>query len=138
MQILTQTNTTPSPRLLPKISQTATLFSTGSLHAQSLAASRVEQALSEVASSISSFTPKPGPQRAWLLQLQIWLLLTEVFLMLDQPNGAVLSLQEATNIFPLSHHIMYTVRDGSSKKKISSFYVVALYISNTSRVSKIK
>lgn len=81
----------------------------GSLHAQSLAASRVEQALSEVASSISSFTPKPGPQRAWLLQLQIWLLLTEVFLILDQPNGAVLSLQEATNIFPLSHHIMYTV-----------------------------
>ncbi|KAL6449285.1 hypothetical protein ACFW04_000725 [Cataglyphis niger] len=79
-----------------------------SLHAQSLAASRVEHALSEVASSISSFTPKPGPQRAWLLQLQIWLLLTEVFLILDQPNGAVLSLQEATNIFPLSHHIMYT------------------------------
>lgn len=79
-----------------------------SLHAQSLAASRVEQALSEVASSISSFTPKPGPQRAWLLQLQIWLLLTEVFLILDQPNGAVLSLQEATNIFPLSHYIMYT------------------------------
>ncbi|EZA53912.1 tetratricopeptide repeat protein 7B isoform X2 [Ooceraea biroi] len=79
-----------------------------SLHAQSLAASRVEQALSEVASSISSFTPKPGPQRAWLLQLQIWLLLTEVFLILDQPNSAFLSLQEATAIFPLSHHIMYT------------------------------
>ncbi|XP_043249151.1 tetratricopeptide repeat protein 7B [Colletes gigas] len=79
-----------------------------SLHAQSLAASKVEQALSEVASSLSSFTPKPGPQRAWLLQLQVWLLLTEVYLVLDQPNGAVLSLQEATNIFPLSHHIMYT------------------------------
>ncbi|XP_017880228.1 tetratricopeptide repeat protein 7B isoform X2 [Ceratina calcarata] len=79
-----------------------------SLHAQSLAASRVEQALSEVASSLSSFTPKPGPQRAWLLQLQVWLLLTEVYLVLDQPNGAVLSLLEATNIFPLSHHIMYT------------------------------
>ncbi|CAK9798302.1 Tetratricopeptide repeat protein 7B [Anthophora plagiata] len=78
-----------------------------SIHAQSLAASRVEQALSEVASSLSSFTPKPGPQRAWLLQLQVWLLLTEVYLVLDQPNGAVLSLQEATNIFPLSHHIMY-------------------------------
>ncbi|XP_026669327.1 tetratricopeptide repeat protein 7B isoform X3 [Ceratina calcarata] len=80
-----------------------------SLHAQSLAASRVEQALSEVASSLSSFTPKPGPQRAWLLQLQVWLLLTEVYLVLDQPNGAVLSLLEATNIFPLSHHIMYTL-----------------------------
>ncbi|XP_011309918.1 tetratricopeptide repeat protein 7B [Fopius arisanus] len=79
-----------------------------SLHAQSLAASRIEQALSEVASSLSSFTPKPGPQRAWLLQLHIWLLLTEVFLVLDRPEGATLSLQEATNIFPLSHDVMYT------------------------------
>lgn len=79
-----------------------------SMHAQSLAASRVEQALSEVASSLSSFTPKPGPQRAWVLQLQVWLLLAEVFLAMDQPNGAILSLQEASSIFPLSHHIMYT------------------------------
>ncbi|XP_015591073.1 tetratricopeptide repeat protein 7B isoform X2 [Cephus cinctus] len=79
-----------------------------SLHAHSLAASRIEQALSEVASSLSSFTPRPGPQRAWLLQQQIWLLLTEVFLVLDCPLEATLSLQEATNIFPLSHHIMYT------------------------------
>lgn len=82
-----------------------------SMHAQSLAASRIEQALSEVASSLSSFTPKPGPQRVWLLQLQIWLLLTEVFLVLDKPDAATLSLQEATNIFPLSHHIMYTVNE---------------------------
>lgn len=80
-----------------------------SMHAQSLAASRIEQALSEVASSLSSFTPKPGPQRAWLLQLQIWLLLTEVFLVLDKPDNAILSLQEAANIFPMSHDIMYTV-----------------------------
>lgn len=79
-----------------------------SLHAHSLAASRVEQALSEVASSLSSFTPRPGPQRAWLLQLQVWLLLSEVYLDLDRPTPATLSLQEATNIFPLSHHIMYT------------------------------
>ncbi|KAF7989409.1 hypothetical protein HCN44_008083 [Aphidius gifuensis] len=79
-----------------------------SLHAPSLAASRIEQALSEVASSLSSFTPKPGPQRAWILQLQIWLLLTEVFLVIDRPDAAKLSLQEATNIFPLNHHIMYT------------------------------
>lgn len=82
-----------------------------------MAASRVEQALSEVASSLSSFTPKPGPQRAWLLQLQVWLLLTEVYLVLDQPNGAVLSLQEATNIFPLSHHIMYTVSSNNIIKQ---------------------
>lgn len=85
------------------------------MHAQSLAASRIEQALSEVASSLSSFTPKPGPQRAWLLQLQIWLLLTEVFLALDRPDGATLSLQEATTIFPMSHHIMYAVSIGQKK-----------------------
>ncbi|XP_020283991.1 tetratricopeptide repeat protein 7B isoform X2 [Pseudomyrmex gracilis] len=113
-----QTNVNCNEQQSEKRSETRSVFQlytsemsdkdSSSLHAQSLAASRVEQALSEVASSISSFTPKPGPQRAWLLQLQIWLLLTEVFLMLDQPNGAVLSLQEATNIFPLSHHIMYT------------------------------
>lgn len=79
-----------------------------SLHAHSLAASRVEQALSEVASSISSFTPRPGPQRAWLLQLQIWLLLAEIYLGLDQISAAAACIQEATIIFPLSHHIMYT------------------------------
>ncbi|XP_076241490.1 tetratricopeptide repeat domain 7 isoform X1 [Calliopsis andreniformis] len=113
-----QTNTNCNEQHSEKRSETRSVFQlytselsdkdSSSLHAQSLAASRVEQALSEVASSLSSFTPKPGPQRAWLLQLQVWLLLTEVYLVLDQPNGAVLSLQEATNIFPLSHHIMYT------------------------------
>ncbi|CAL7951682.1 unnamed protein product [Xylocopa violacea] len=113
-----QTNANCNEQHSEKRSETRSVFQlyasemsdkdSSSLHAQSLAASRVEQALSEVASSLSSFTPKPGPQRAWLLQLQVWLLLTEVYLVLDQPNGAVLSLQEATNIFPLSHHIMYT------------------------------
>ncbi|XP_069687732.1 tetratricopeptide repeat protein 7B-like isoform X2 [Periplaneta americana] len=78
-----------------------------SLHAHSLAASRVEQALSEVASSLSSFTPRPGPQRAWLLQLQIWLLLAEIYLSLEQVSAATACIQEATSIFPLSHHIMY-------------------------------
>ncbi|XP_068086272.1 tetratricopeptide repeat protein 7B isoform X2 [Anabrus simplex] len=86
-----------NPYLLPQ----------GSLHAHSLAASRVEQALSEVASSLSSFTPRPGPQRAWLLQLQIWLLLAEVYLSLDQLPAAMACVQEASAIFPLSHHIMY-------------------------------
>ncbi|XP_054272006.1 tetratricopeptide repeat protein 7B isoform X2 [Macrosteles quadrilineatus] len=81
---------------------------TASLHAHSLAASRVEQALSEVASSISSLAPRPGPQRAWLLQLQVWLLIAEIYLSLDQVSAAAASIAEATSIFPLSHHIMYT------------------------------
>ncbi|XP_075226691.1 tetratricopeptide repeat domain 7 [Lycorma delicatula] len=79
-----------------------------SLHAHSLAASKVEQALSEVASSISSQTPRPGPQRAWLLQLQVWLLLAEIYLNMDQVSSAAACINEATSIFPLSHHIMYT------------------------------
>lgn len=81
----------------------------GSLHLHSAAASRVEQALSEVASSMSSFSPRPGPQRAWLLLLEIWLLLAELYLALDQPDDVQQCIQEATQIFPPSHHIMHMV-----------------------------
>lgn len=82
---------------------------TSSLQAHSIAASRVEQALSEVASSMSSFSPRPGPQRAWMLLLEIWLLLAELYLNLDQPNDVMKCIQEAMQIFPLSHHIMHMV-----------------------------
>lgn len=51
-----------------------------SVHAESVAASRVEAALSEVASSLSSYHPKKGPQQAWLLQIQIWLLTAHLYL----------------------------------------------------------
>ncbi|KAK6631736.1 hypothetical protein RUM43_013800 [Polyplax serrata] len=78
-----------------------------SLHAQSIAASRVEHALSEVASSLSSFTPRPGPQHAWVLQVQIWLLLAEIYIEMDELHGASACLQEATSIYPLSHQVMY-------------------------------
>lgn len=46
---------------------------TGSIHATSVAASRVEQALSEVASSLQSSTPKQGPLHPWMTLAQIWL-----------------------------------------------------------------
>ncbi|KAK5650974.1 hypothetical protein RI129_002003 [Pyrocoelia pectoralis] len=78
-----------------------------SLQAHSMAASRVEHALSEVASSISSFSPRPGPQRAWLLQMEVWLLLAEIYLTLDEPAYVQQCIQEATQIYPLSHHIMH-------------------------------
>lgn len=81
----------------------------GSLQAHSIAASRVEQALSEVASSLSSFSPRPGPQRAWMLLLEVWLLLAEIYLALDQPADVLMCIQEASQIFPLSHHIMHMV-----------------------------
>ncbi|KAL3279766.1 hypothetical protein HHI36_017274 [Cryptolaemus montrouzieri] len=77
-----------------------------SLRLQNSSAARVEQALSEVASSMSSFSPRPGPQRAWMLQVEIWLLLAELYLSLDQPGDVQQCLMEATQIYPLSHHIM--------------------------------
>lgn len=84
------------------------IFPSGSLHAQSVVASRVEHALSEVASSLSSFTPRPGPQHAWILQVQIWLLLAEIYLELNELNWASDCVQEATAIYPLSHQVMFT------------------------------
>ncbi|XP_071524615.1 tetratricopeptide repeat protein 7B isoform X2 [Panulirus ornatus] len=80
---------------------------TASVHAESVAASRVEQALSEVASSLSSYQPKPGPHQAWLLQIQIWLLTAQLYLKTDQVTEAANCLQEASSIFPMSHHIMF-------------------------------
>ncbi|CAH0553551.1 unnamed protein product [Brassicogethes aeneus] len=78
-----------------------------SLQLHNTAVSRVEQALSEVASSLSSFSPRPGPQRAWLLQVEVWLLLAELYLSMDQEGDVQQCIQEATHIYPLSHHIMH-------------------------------
>lgn len=86
------------------------IYLLGSLQLHNTAASRVEQALSEVASSMSSFSPRPGPQRAWMLQVEIWLLLAELYLALDQPADVLMCIQEATQIYPLSHHIMHMVQ----------------------------
>ncbi|XP_073668385.1 tetratricopeptide repeat protein 7B [Paramisgurnus dabryanus] len=44
-----------------------------SVQATSIAASRVEQALSEVASSLQSSAPKQGPLHPWMTLAQIWL-----------------------------------------------------------------
>ncbi|XP_014089456.2 tetratricopeptide repeat protein 7B isoform X1 [Bactrocera oleae] len=79
-----------------------------SVYAASLAAvSRVEQALSEAASSLSSFTPRPGPQRPWMIQIKIWLLLADAYLNIEQPHEALNCIQEASQIYPLSHQIMF-------------------------------
>ncbi|XP_043662000.1 tetratricopeptide repeat protein 7B isoform X2 [Drosophila teissieri] len=69
--------------------------------------SRVEQALSEAASSLSSFTQRPGPRRPWMLQIEIWLLLADVYLRIDQSNEALNCIHEASQIYPLSHQIMF-------------------------------
>lgn len=80
-----------------------------SVHAASLAASRVEHALSEAASSLSSFLQRPGPPKAWMIQMKIWLLLADIYLTSDLPNEAENCVHEATQISPLSHQVMYMV-----------------------------
>ncbi|XP_073098082.1 tetratricopeptide repeat protein 7B isoform X2 [Manis javanica] len=71
----------PGPRQQPPLCNSPevyfhgfpSLFSVSSIHATSVAASRVEQALSEVASSLQSSTPKQGPLHPWMTLAQIWL-----------------------------------------------------------------
>ena len=45
----------------------------GSVRAESVAASRMERALSEVASSLNGHMSRHGSQQSWLIQAQIWL-----------------------------------------------------------------
>ncbi|XP_053553538.1 tetratricopeptide repeat protein 7B isoform X1 [Bombina bombina] len=78
-----------------------------SVHATSIAASRVEQALSEVASSLQSSTPKQGPLHPWMTLAQIWLHAAEVYIGIGKPAEATACIQEAANLFPMSHNVLY-------------------------------
>ncbi|KAK6304601.1 hypothetical protein J4Q44_G00251870 [Coregonus suidteri] len=81
---------------------------TGSVHATSMAASRVEQALSEVASSMQSSAPKQGPLHPWMTLAQIWLHAAEVYIGMGKPAEATACTQEAANLFPMSHNVLFT------------------------------
>ncbi|XP_014851201.1 PREDICTED: tetratricopeptide repeat protein 7B isoform X1 [Poecilia mexicana] len=83
------------------------MFSVCSVHATSIAASRVEQALSEVASSLQSSAPKHGPPHPWLTLAQIWLHAAEVYIGMSKPAEATACTQEAANLCPTSHNMMY-------------------------------
>ncbi|XP_054894747.1 tetratricopeptide repeat protein 7B isoform X2 [Poeciliopsis prolifica] len=83
------------------------MFSVCSVHATSIAASRVEQALSEVASSLQSSAPKHGPPHPWLTLAQIWLHAAEVYIGMSKPAEATACTQEAANLSPTSHNMMY-------------------------------
>ncbi|KFO76437.1 Tetratricopeptide repeat protein 7B, partial [Cuculus canorus] len=80
---------------------------TGSVHATSIAASRVEQALSEVDSSLQSSAPKQGPLHPWMTLAQIWLHAAEVYIGIGKPDEATACTQEAANLFPTSHYVLY-------------------------------
>ncbi|XP_075048306.1 tetratricopeptide repeat protein 7B isoform X2 [Mixophyes fleayi] len=94
----------------PDISHTHgfdSMFSVCSVHATSIAASRVEQALSEVASSLQSSAPKQGPLHPWMTLAQIWLHAAEVYIGIGKPSEATACIQEAANLFPMSHNVLY-------------------------------
>lgn len=78
---------------------------TGSVH-NSVAASKVEQALSEVASS-SSYLIKSGSPQINRIQGQIWLMTAELFLSLKKPEDAKNCVNEAALMTPLSHRLLY-------------------------------
>ncbi|CAG5114714.1 unnamed protein product, partial [Candidula unifasciata] len=80
----------------------------GSIRAESVAASRMEKALSDLASSMnSSFQPRAGPQRSWVIQAQIWLNLAELYLSLNQVNEAQKCVQETFQLFPHSVYVFF-------------------------------
>lgn len=80
-----------------------------------MAAARAEQALSDVTSSLCSNLPRPGPQRAWHVQLKIWLLTGELYVRLGRCDEAMACAQEASALNPASHHVMYLVISISSR-----------------------
>uniref|UniRef100_A0A673YIS9 Tetratricopeptide repeat domain 7B n=1 Tax=Salmo trutta TaxID=8032 RepID=A0A673YIS9_SALTR len=80
----------------------------GSVHATSMVASRVEQALSEVASSMQSSAPKQGPLHPWMTLAQIWLHAAKVYIGMGKPAEATACTQEAANLFPMSHNVLLT------------------------------
>uniref|UniRef100_A0A673LU15 Tetratricopeptide repeat protein 7B-like n=1 Tax=Sinocyclocheilus rhinocerous TaxID=307959 RepID=A0A673LU15_9TELE len=78
-----------------------------SVHATSIAASRVEQALSEVASSLQSSAPKQGPLHPWMTLAQIWLHAAEVYIGMGKAAEATACTQEAANLFPMSRNVLF-------------------------------
>ncbi|NXH99006.1 TTC7A protein, partial [Pachycephala philippinensis] len=77
----------------------------GSQRASSLAASRLEQAMSEV--TVQSNTMKQGPVKLWTTLEQIWLQAAELFLEQQHLKEAGFCTQEAASLFPTSHAVLY-------------------------------
>ncbi|XP_048152935.1 tetratricopeptide repeat protein 7A isoform X3 [Corvus hawaiiensis] len=77
----------------------------GSQRASSLAASRLEQAMSEV--TMQSSTMKQGPVKLWTTLEQIWLQAAELFLEQQHLKEAGFCTQEAASLFPTSHAVLY-------------------------------
>ncbi|NXO84686.1 TTC7A protein, partial [Sitta europaea] len=77
----------------------------GSQRASSLAASRLEQAMSEI--TMQGNTMKQGPVKLWTTLEQIWLQAAELFLEQQHLKEAGFCTQEAASLFPTSHAVLY-------------------------------
>ncbi|KAL4641209.1 tetratricopeptide repeat protein 7A isoform X1 [Arapaima gigas] len=77
---------------------------TGSQSAASIAASRLEQAWSEV-SAISS-AHRQGPAHIWMTLERIWLQAGELFMAEGRVKEAQFCVQEAAVLFPASHSVL--------------------------------
>ncbi|XP_044284330.1 tetratricopeptide repeat protein 7A isoform X2 [Varanus komodoensis] len=77
----------------------------GSQRASSIAASRLEQAMSEV--TMHSTALKQGPMQLWTTLEQIWLQAAELFMERQHLKEAGFCIQEAASLFPTSHTVLY-------------------------------
>ncbi|KFP45027.1 Tetratricopeptide repeat protein 7A, partial [Chlamydotis macqueenii] len=77
----------------------------GSQRASSLAASRLEEAMSEI--TMQSSAMKQGPVQLWTALEQIWLQAAELFMEQQHLKEAGFCIQEAASLFPTSHAVLY-------------------------------
>ncbi|XP_053920036.1 tetratricopeptide repeat protein 7A isoform X2 [Cuculus canorus] len=77
----------------------------GSQRASSIAASRLEEAMSEI--TMQSGAMKQGPMQLWTALEQIWLQAAELFMEQQHLKEAGFCIQEAASLFPTSHAVLY-------------------------------
>ncbi|XP_053446187.1 tetratricopeptide repeat protein 7A isoform X1 [Nycticebus coucang] len=77
----------------------------GSQRASSIAASRLEEAMSEL--TMPSSVLKQGPMQLWTTLEQIWLQAAELFMEQQHLKEAGFCIQEAAGLFPTSHSVLY-------------------------------
>ncbi|XP_072436711.1 tetratricopeptide repeat protein 7A-like [Chiloscyllium punctatum] len=77
----------------------------GSLRVPSIAASRMELAMSEI--SAQSTAVKHAPKQLTIILEQIWLQAAELFLELQRTKDASFCIQEAASLFSMSHDVIF-------------------------------
>ncbi|XP_027959732.1 tetratricopeptide repeat protein 7A isoform X3 [Eumetopias jubatus] len=96
----------------------------GSRRASSIAASRLEEAMSEL--TVPSSILKQGPMQLWTTLEQIWLQAAELFMEQRHLKEAGFCIQEAAGLFPTSHSVLH-MRGRLAEMKGSSEEAKQLY-----------